>query len=246
MTVLAIYNLKGGVGKTASAVNLAAASALAHHRTLLWDLDPQGAATFYFRIKPRVRKGGVSMLKGKRGANRDIRATNYDHLDVVPADFRYRSIDAVLGRLKRPKKRLRRLVDPQRAEYDYQWIDCAPNISLISESVFAAADALLIPMIPTTLSLRTLKQVQDFTSRKGYDLPLMPFFTMADQRKKHHREILDALPRTFPSMLRTIIPYASDVERMGVERAPLLEYAPRSKAAVAYQSLWEEISARLP
>ena len=245
MSVIAVYNLKGGVGKTASAVNLAAASASAYKKTLLWDLDPQGAATFYFRIKPKVRKGGRAMLQSKRGAGRDIRATNYERLDVVPADFRYRHIDTLLGRLKNPRKRLKRLVDPQRSEYDHQWIDCTPTISLISESVFEAADALLVPMIPTTLSLRTLEQVSSFVGRKGYTLPLLPFFTMADHRKRHHREVMETLPASFPNVLDTVIPYASDVERMGTERAPLQDFAPRSKAAEAYRSLWDEVQEKL-
>jgi len=186
------------------------------------------------------------MLNSKRGPLRDIRATNYERLDLVPADFRYRSIDRLLGRLKGPKKRLRRLVDPLRAEYDYQFIDCAPNISLVSESVFTAADALLIPMIPTTLSLRTLEQVRDFTQRKGYKLPLLPFFTMVDTRKRHHRDVMSSLPKSFPNVLQTSIPYASDVERMGLERAPLRDFAAKSRACEAYDALWSEIQERLP
>jgi len=241
MSVVAVYNLKGGVGKTATAVNLSAASAASFQRTLLWDLDPQGAATFYFRIRPRVRKGGRAMLQGKSGASRDIRATNYERLDVVPADFRYRRIDTLLGRLKRPKKRLSRLINPQREDYDFQWIDCAPTISLISESVFEAADVLLMPMVPTTLSLRTLEQVTEFMDRKGYRKPLLPFFTMVDQRKTLHREVMTELPKTFPGMLKTVIPYSSDVERMGTTRAPLRDFAPKSKAAKGYDALWVEL-----
>ena len=222
----------------------------AQQRTKKWAgdrglLDTADASKQALYVAAEAGELVQAMLKGKRGANRDIRATNYDQLDLVPADFRYRRIDTVLGGLKRPKKRLRRLVDPQRDRYDFQWIDCAPNISLVSESVFSAADALLIPMIPTTLSMRPLKQVRDFTSRKGYDLPLLPFFTMADHRKRHHRDVIESLPRSFPNVLETVIPYASDVERMGVERAPVMDFAPRSKAASAYQALWDEIRARV-
>ena len=162
MKVLATHNIKGGVGKTSAAVNLAYLAAGDGYRTLLWDLDPQGAASFCFRIKPKV-KGGVRALKREsRSLEQAIRATDFDGLDLIPADFSLRNFDRIFTRTRRPDGHLERLLSPLRQEYDLLFIDCAPSISLMAENIFQVADALLIPLIPTTFSLRTYQQLLGF------------------------------------------------------------------------------------
>lgn len=242
MKVLATYNIKGGVGKTAAAVNLAYLAAQGNARTLVWDLDPQGAATFYFRVKPRVKGGSKRLLQGKGDLDQRIKGTDYPNLDLLPADFSYRHMDIVLDDAKKPTHRLRKLLKPLAAQYDYVVLDCPPSISLVSEAVFRAADALLVPLIPTTLSLRTLEQLLTF--REDNDLgqvAVLPFFSMVDRRKKLHCQLVATLPAKYPELLAATIPYASDVERMGLQQEPLGAYAPRSPAARAYAALWAEI-----
>lgn len=85
MKIIASYNIKGGVGKTATAVNLAYLAAAQGLRTLVWDLDPQGAASFYFRIKPRVKKGARGLIEKKRALDEVIKSTDYARLDLIPA-----------------------------------------------------------------------------------------------------------------------------------------------------------------
>ena len=97
MKIFATYNIKGGVGKTTAAVNLAYLSAADGCRTLLWDLDPQGAASFLFRIKPRVKGGGKALIRGTKTLDDAIKGTDFDHLDLLPADFTYRNMDLLLG-----------------------------------------------------------------------------------------------------------------------------------------------------
>ena len=105
---------------------------------------------------------------------------------------------------------------------------------------------LLVPVIPTTLSLRTLEQLQDFCKKRKYNhLRIMPFLSMVDRRKKLHCDIVDEPPKSLKKMLETSIPYASDVELMGQRRAPLETYARKSAAAKAYRDLWAELQARL-
>lgn len=242
MRIIGVYNIKGGVGKTATAVNLAYLSACAGYRTLVWDLDPQGAASYYFRIKPRIKGGGRKMIKGKRDLDDLIKGSDFENLDLLPADFSYRNMDLMLGEAKGPVKQLMRLMRPLSMEYDRIFLDCPPSISLVSENIFRAADALLVPTIPTTLSLRTYGQLVEFLDgHKVTDVLRMPFFSMVDRRKRMHLEMMEQLPKTYPEMLHSHIPYASDVERMGVHRAPLGSYAPRSVAGLAYQALWEEL-----
>ncbi len=246
MKVVAAYNIKGGVGKTATAVNLAYAAARAGARVLVIDLDPQAAATFYFRVKPKVKGGGKGLVSGKRDLDDLIKATDHERLDLIPADFSFRNLDLMLDAEKKSKKRLAKLLKPLASDYDVIMLDCPPSVSLVSEAVFHAADALVVPLIPTTLSLRTYQQLQGFRDEeKIAGLALMPFFSMVDRRKSLHREVVDRFPEDHPEALGVQVPYASVVERMGTERAPLATFAPRSAAATAYAALWEEIAKRL-
>jgi chromosome partitioning protein len=244
--ILATYNIKGGVGKTAAAVNLSYLAASEGAATLLWDLDPQGAATYYFRIRPRVKGGGKRLLQAKGNLSGRIKGTDYEGLDLLPADISYRHLDLFLSDAKKPTKRLRTVLKPLAADYDYIFLDCPPGISLVSEAVFDAADVLLVPIIPTTLSLRTLEQLEEFRQERGVDgSRVLPFFSMTDRRKRLHRDIEETLPVEKPYMLSTTIPYASEVEKMGIAREPLVRFAPKSRSALAYMLLWEEIRARL-
>lgn len=247
MRVLATYNIKGGVGKTATAINLSYFAALEGYRTLVWDLDPQGASTYYFRIKPKVKGGSKDLVRGKRELDDLIKGTDFENLDLLPADFSYRHMDLILDdSKKKPTRRIHKLIKPLSEEYDFLFLDCPPSISLVSENVFEAADALLVPIIPTTLSLRTLIQLNRFIKDNGLNhVMVLPFFSMADKRKNLHRELMEQLPQQLPEFLSTPIPNASAVERMGVERAPVASFAAKSPPARAYESLWWDIKQRL-
>jgi len=240
--VLASYNIKGGVGKTSAAVNLAYLAAREGANTLLWDLDPQGASTFLLRVKPKVKGGGRRLVHGKTDADARIKGTDYDRLDLLPADFSYRHMDLHLDDAKRPTRRLARVLAPLVPEYDYVFLDCPPSISLVSESVFEAADALLIPLLPATLSARPLDLLEEVAGSAARPLP---FFSMVDSRKRMHRDVMERYRAERPEMLRTVVPLAADVERMGLARAPLDEFAPRGAAAGAFRELWTEIRERL-
>jgi len=242
MNVLAVYSIKGGVGKTSSAVNLAHTAASSGYRTLVWDLDPQGASSYYFRIKPKIKGGGKDIIAGKRELEDLIKGTDFDNLHLLPADFSFRNLDLVLDAKKKPTRQLKKLLKPLSEDYDFIFLDCPPNISLLSEAVFEAADILLSPIIPTTLSLRTLEQLESFIEAKGLNkLALIPFFSMVDRRKKMHRDIMAALSESHPEILAAAIPYASDIERMGLKRMPLAGYIKNSPSTAAYEALWQEI-----
>ena len=246
MKILATYNIKGGVGKTAAAVNLAYLAAREGFRTLLWDLDPQGAASFYFRIKPKVKGGVRGLLRRSRSLDDVIKATDFVGLDLVPADFSYRHMDLRLNDARKPVKQLRKLIKPLSKEYDFLFLDCAPSISLVSENVFYAADALLIPLIPTTLSLRSYRQLLRFFKKSPMDhITLLLFFSMVDHRKRLHRETMKLASDEQEGVLKTVIPYASQIELMGVRRAPLGSYGRYSTPTLAFEKLWKEIKSKI-
>jgi chromosome partitioning protein len=245
MKILATYNIKGGVGKTAAAVNLSYLAARDGLRVLLADLDPQAAATYLLRVRPRVKGGGEALIQGSRGIDAAIKGTDFDNLDLLPADFTFRNLDLILDTTKKPTRRLARLLRPFGACYDLVFLDCPPGISLLSESVLHAADTVLVPIIPTTLSLRTLDQLTDFIDGfDGHRPEILAFFSMIDRRKRLHLEIADRLPAERKDVAATAIPALSMIERMAVERSPVAAFAPRSVAARAYAGLWTEVCDR--
>jgi cellulose biosynthesis protein BcsQ len=226
LRTLAVYNIKGGVGKTATAVNLAYLAALYGVRTLVWDLDPQGAASFYFRIRARVKGGGKKLVRGDTDPDLRIKATDFPGLDLLPADFSYRHLDLALDGTRKPLKRIGKILKPLGREYDLLIVDC-------------------VPTIPTPLSLRTLLQLlRSLSGVKTKGLAVLPFFCMVDRRKSLHRKTADLAEEIPIPFLRTEIPYSSLVEQMGLHRAPLATYARTSKPARAYEALWREIRDR--
>jgi chromosome partitioning protein len=245
MKIFATYNIKGGVGKTATAVNLGYLAAKDGYRVLLWDLDPQGAASFLFRIKPRVKGGGKALIKGTKSIDSAIKGTDFDGLELLPADFTYRNLDLLLDAAKRPDRRLAALLAPLKGEYDVVFLDCPPSISLLSESVLHAADLLLVPLIPTTLSVRTLDQLTEFMAGfNGHQPDVLAFFSMVDRRKRLHMQIAADLPSQRPDFAATAIPALSVIEQMSVQRAPVTAFSPRSQAARQYWHLWQEARER--
>lgn len=240
MKILGVYNIKGGVGKTATAINIGHLAATQGLRTLIWDLDPQAAATFYLRVQPKV-KGSVKLIKGKRELDDVVKGSDYVNLDLLPSDFSYRNMDLLLGENKKPAVQLLRLLRPLSKQYDLVVLDCPPSISLVSENIFRAADALLLPTIPTTLSLRTMAQLLDFMEGHKLETPVYTFYSMVDRRKRLHRDTIATPGDPRCHVLETVIPYATEVERMGLERRPVTDYAPRTKAGRAYRALWDEL-----
>jgi chromosome partitioning protein len=167
MKVLALYNIKGGVGKTTTAVNLAYLAAREGRRTLLWDLDPQAAATFLFRVRPRVKGGSRALVTRSRPIAAALKATDFEGLDLLPADFSYRNMDLELDDTGKRTRRLGQLMRSLSGDYDIAFLDCPPSVSLVSENVLQASDLLLVPLIPSALSLRTLDQLRSFVSDTG-------------------------------------------------------------------------------
>ncbi|HYH48106.1 MAG TPA: ParA family protein [Acidimicrobiia bacterium] len=250
MAVLATYNVKGGVGKTATVVNLAHRAALAGNavgaRTLVFDLDPQGAASYYFRAAPKARQRGKTLVSGKVDVRDAITPTDFPGLDLIPSDFSFRNLDVVLDAAKDPGRSLQRVVRPLTKQYAHVFLDCPPSISRLSENVFNAADALLVPIIPTTLSLRALDQLNSFLAKRKQRSPMvLPFFSMVDRRKRLHRELIEDLCLAHPHILRTGVPSSAAVERMGAHQAPVAAFDRQSSAVSAYAGLWDEVLARL-
>lgn len=244
MNILAFYNIKGGVGKTASCVNLSYLAAEEKAPTLLCDLDPQGSASYYFRIRPSAKYDSRKFLKGGKKIAKNIKGTDFAYLDLLPSDLSFRRLDIQLDEMKRSRKRLRDLLLPLADHYRYIFLDCPPNITLVSENVFVAADFIFVPMIPTVLSVRTYEQLKRFFRQTAYDQKrLYPFFSMVEKRKLMHQQFLMDPKLKKQRRLHAIIPYLSDIEKMGIYRQPLTHRQPSSPGAESFRSLWDEMKA---
>lgn len=242
MKVVSCYSMKGGVGKTATAVNLAYFAAKSGQRTLLIDLDPQGASSFYFRVKPSSKKWGERFFKAYKSLVKNIKASDFENLDIIPAHLSYRNFDAMLGDLKKRENRLKRVLKGFRKEYDLIVLDCPPSIGYLSESIFIASDVVLVPVIPTTLSERTFEQLIQFFQDKKYPLSkIVPFFSMVQAQKSLHKGTMEAMSTRRKVFLKATIPYSSDIEKMGQHKAPVDLFASKTPANAAYMKLWAEV-----
>jgi len=242
MTTLALYSNKGGVGKTAAAVNLSYLAALSGAKTLICDLDPQSSATYYFRVKPRLKSGAKGFIKSGKQVYESIKGTDFENLDLLPADFSLRNLDVAFDKVKRSKKRLRKILNPFKAEYDFIFLDCPVTISILAENILNAVDYALVPLIPTTLSVRTYKQLLSFCNKNNYDAgKIYTFFSMVDRHKKMHRETIATVSKAYNGVLQSFIPYLAQIEKMGIYRAPVAVFSPASVASRSYQNLWDKV-----
>lgn len=246
MRVVAVTGLKGGVGKTSTAVNLAALAATDGYRTLLWDLDPQGAATFCLDLKPKLKGGASRLIGGGRGGLHAVaRRSSIEGLQVVPADSSVREIDRALSISGKPAKPIRKLLAGTKDRADLVVIDCPPGLTAVVEAVASVADVLLIPVVPEPLPFRALERFRDFLGDTKTASPkiVAPFISMIDRRKPVHRRI-EAEILAQGGFLGAAIPESSAVARMGEEQVPAVLSAPRSLAAVEFRKLWAEITER--
>jgi cellulose biosynthesis protein BcsQ len=244
--VVAVHNFKGGVGKTTTSVHFAFEVARGGERALLWDLDPQGAASYCLRVAPQLDVKGKRLLRDREALQAAVKGSDYEGLDLLPADFSLRHLDAWLERRGDPSRLLRAAAQELGLDHDWLVVDCAPTLSALNESVFASADAVLVPTIPTVLSLRTVARLlAHLKPLRRAGLAVLPFLSMVDRRKALHRDVC-AWVRAQPlGFLETEIPFASVVERASVERRPLGAVAPSSPAARAFAALLAEVRERL-
>ena len=236
--VISIYNIKGGVGKTSTTINLAY-NASKKNKVLVWDLDPQGASTFY--LERKVKNKNLISKASKKGLNRYIKTTNFKNIDLIPADLSIKDIDKYLENDKTFKQLLKNIEG-----YKYIFIDSPPTLSSISQNIFKASDIIIIPTIPTILSVRTYNQIVKYFKNYTKNRKIFTFLSMVDKRKKMHLDISEKilkLPKN--QILKTPIYNSTIVEKMGEVLAPVEIFAPYSESSTSYQLLWKEIEEKI-
>ncbi|MEM5947105.1 ParA family protein [Spirochaetia bacterium 38H-sp] len=245
MKVCALYNSKGGVGKSTIAVNLAFLSAKEGLKTLLWDLDPQGAASFFLDVDGKVDSDSAESVSHREAFDSSITVTGYDNLDIIPADFSLRNLDVLLDELKNSRHMIEKQIASGAANYDVVFIDSPPGLSLLAENLFLGCDYILLPMIPTYLSLRSYMQISAYFSEGNFEAgKLIPFFSMVDTRKKMHRDIIREY-HAQGEFLSVYIPESSVIEKMSHRKKPLPAYSTVHPASRSFYDLWAEIKKRI-
>jgi cellulose biosynthesis protein BcsQ len=245
MKTVAIFNLKGGVGKTTTAVNLSYLAAASGQRTLLWDLDPQAASTYAFRIRPEVSGIGKRSLDPGQALCDAIKQTDYAGLCLLPADFAYRKFDRLLASVDDPARLLASLLDTIGRDFDVVFLDCPAGFSRLAEAIVTTADGILVPTVPTVLSLRMVSRLVSQMAHCRSHAMLAAVLSMVDRRKTLHRRARELASMQPGIFLTADIPYASVVEQMAARRMPIHAFAAHETAAAAFTETWAELQVRL-
>ncbi len=244
MRLIVCHSLKGGVGRTTAMVNLAHVAARVGPRVLLWDLDPQGAASHLYRVGP-CRAGALrDGLEGRGRIEDSIRGSDFANLDLLPDDPDHAAIEDCLRR-RRARRALGRWLESLADDYDYLLVDCPAGRSITVDCLGALADLRLMPVVSDPLSIQVatgqIESLAADTVRAG----VMPFWQSSRDGDGDGRPWPAGPPRCLPGMPMTRVPWGQEIAEAVVRREPVGHFAPDSPVARAYAMLWWEVKLRL-
>jgi chromosome partitioning protein len=252
--VIAVANQKGGVGKTTTAVNLAACLASVGKNILLFDLDPQANATSGVGVEKIEGTSAYQVLLGEGSLLEKIKPTVFDRLFVIPSEVDLCAADLELARLENHLHRLALVLQPVRdsGRYDVIFIDCPPSLGILSLNAFAASDGILIPLQCEYYALEgisMMNRILDQLRAAGVNPKLEIFgvvMTMFDGRTKLSNEVVTEVRRLLGAkVFETEIPRTTRLAEAPSHGKPIIHYDPYSTGSAAYQVLAQEFLARM-
>ena len=249
--ILAIINQKGGVGKSTTAVNLAAALGAMGKEVLLVDLDPQGNATSGYGIDKRALDGCVyNVLLGETPVEEVILSCVAEGVDILPSTISLAGAEVELVNEMARENRLKNALGSLRGRYDYILIDCPPSLGLLTINALVAADKLLVPIQCEFYALEGVTKLLDSMKRvKSILNPSLDIFgivlTMYDSRTNLANQVVNEVRSFFgDAVFETLIPRTVKLSEAPSYGQSILEYAPDNKGALSYNDLAKEVIAR--
>ena len=252
--IIAVANQKGGVGKTTTAVNLAACLAVLGQRVLLVDIDPQANATSGVGLEKTEGASSYRALLGEENLGECIKPTAFERLTIVPSEVDLCGAEIDLARLENHLQRLSLALQPVRdaGAHDLIVIDCAPSLGVLTLNAFAAADALLVPLQCEYYALegismihRVLGQVRDSGVNPRLEL-LGVVMTMFDGRTRLSQQVVSEVREHFgDKVFETVIPRTTRLAEAPSHGQPIIHYDKYSAGAAAYEVLAQEVLERL-
>jgi chromosome partitioning protein len=242
MKKIAVAHLKGGVGKTSAAVNIAHISSLAGFRTLLIDLDAQGAAGYIFRVDTEAGARAKAVARNRKSVIDHVFASDFPNLDLLPGSFSLRKLPQMLADEKDGAGQMEDVFKRVGKKYDVVVVDAPAGLHMESEAIVEAVHLVLVPILPSPLSVDSFEKMRDYLEKRrgAAKRPVLRgFFSMVDRRRKLHRETMETIESRFPEVWPVEVPYASIVEQMSSRRLPLAELPRAGKALAAYRDLWD-------